>query len=362
MNRILVVKPGDLGDVLLATPALRALREAHPMAKIDLCGDAIAPVALRGTGLIDAHVTLPRTSTSRHGSRRLTLARDVVTLMAHLAGARYDTVVVLRHLTTRAGALKYAAIVLATGARVRAGLDNGRGWFLNARIRDRGFGFHHEAGYWLRTVSLLGADDRPRPTELDRSPDADARAREILADLPRPVVALHPGGGSYAAARRWPAERFAAVGHTLARDGASLVIVGNEAEVNGRIAREIGARNLTGSTSLPALAGVLERIDLLITNDSGVAHVGAAVRAPILAIYGQTESRAWAPYNPRVSDAGRIRTIERDLACRPCLYRRHELGWRNGCATRACLMGIATETVTDAARLHLARFSSIVSD
>ena len=332
-ERILVIKRGDLGDLLLATPALRALREARPDARVDLLAPPLAGAVVRGTGLVDRHL-------------RLRLPPPVRWL-------GYDACVVLEHLTTRSGTLKYAALAVASGAPRRYGLDNGRGWFLTDRVPDPGFGAAHEADYWLRVVALLGADPAPRPTELPLSEADRLDAEQLLSGLGRPIVALHPGGGAYTGARRWAPERFAAVGRELAeRHGASLVVVGNEAGLNASVAAACGARDVSGKTSIGALAALLARVDLLVTNDSGVAHVGAAANAPIVAVYGQTDPRAWAPY---YGDPARNRAelVQVPLACRPGLYRGHQLGWRSGCATRDCLELVSVGMVVAAAERQL---------
>ena len=357
-ERILVVQPRDLGDCLLTTPALRALRLARPRARIDLLAQPLAAQVVRGSDLVDEHLPLPLRQLEaavRRGPFGLPL---LLAFVARLGVRRYDAAVLAQHLTTRAGALKYAALLLASRAPRRYGLENGRGWFLTDRFPDDGFGARHEADYWLRVVGLLGADTSPRPTELPVSATDRCAADDLLAGLARPIVALHPGGGDYALARRWAPDRFAAVGRRLAeRRGAQLVVVGNEPGLNAAVAAACGGRDLSGRTTVGALAALLERCDLLITNDSGVAHVGAAAGAPMVAIYGQTDPRAWGPYYGRPDD-GRAELVQVPLPCRPCLYRGHELGWRHGCATRDCLELVSTGMVLAATERQLDRFAS----
>lgn len=355
--RILVVKLGDLGDFILTTPALAALREAHPTATIDLLGvPAAAP--LLANGLVNNHLLLPR------GALESALATAPLRPLA-LAGAlrrrAYDAFVLLQHLTTAAGTAKYAALALASGAPRRVGLDNGRGPFLTDRVRDQGFGARHEADYWLAVAARLDADPSPRPTLVPFA-DADATAAEaLLADTPRPIVALHPGSGPYSTARRWPADRFVAVGRALTTQrNASLVVVGNERPVNATVAAATGARDLTGRTSIGTLAALLSRVDLLICNDGGVMHVGVAAGTPIVAIFGLTDPRAWGPYYGDSAHQERAQIVDVPLPCRPCLYRGHDLGWRNGCATRDCLDLISTGMVLAAAERQLDCFRPAV--
>jgi heptosyltransferase-2 len=359
LRRILVVRLGDLGNCILATPALRALRLAHPRATIDLLAEPVAEPLLAGGDLVDRHIALPRAALER--AVRLgpfgvpSLARFALTLRWR----GYDAAVLLEHLTTLAGTLKLAAIMLGSGAPRRFGLDNGRGRFLTDRVADGGFGSHHEADTCLRVVALLGGDPAPRRPELPIATTDVAWARAELASLPRPVVAICPGSGAYSVARRWPAERFVEVGRGLAaRRGASMLLVGNELELNRAVAGQVGARDVSGRTTLGQLGALLGQVDLLIANDSGVVHVGAAVGAPIVALYGLTDARAWGPYygDPTLQERGLAVQVE--LPCRPCLYRRHALGWRGGCATRDCLDLVSPAMVLAAAERQLDRYGA----
>jgi len=349
VRRIAVVKRGDLGDLLLTLPALRALRDALPEATIDLLGSRVAREVLRDLNLVDQVLPLP--SSHPHLLRGCI---DGLRLAVSLVRRGYEAAILLEHLTTPAGALRYAAALTATRARRRIGLDNGRGWFLTDRVPDAGFGTRHEADHWLSVVSRLGANPTPRRVGLADDPAADARADAIVGAAGDRYCALHPGGGGYSVARRWPLDRFVEVGRALARDGHGLIVVGNESDLNGALAAATGAIDLTGQTPLRVLRRVLSRAALLISSDSGIVHVGATTDVPILAIYGLTDVRAWGPYRPESWLQTRTRVVERPLPCRPCLYRGHALGFRNGCATRDCLMGIGSARVIDLARELLA--------
>jgi heptosyltransferase-2 len=299
---------------------------------------------------------MPRETLERAARRGPAGALFLAAFAGALRRRRYDACVLLEHLTTSRGVVNYAALTLATGAPRRFGLDNGRGWFLTDRTHDAGFSARPEAEYWLSVAALLGADPRPRAVELPIRATNRAAAAELLGGLPRPIVALHPGGGPYALARRWPLERFVELGRALsARRNASLVAVGNEAELNGRLAAATGARDLSGRTPLGTLGALLGQVDLLVTNDSGVMHVGAAAGARMVAIWGQTDPRAWGPHLAPEQDRGLLETVELALPCRPCLYRGTELGWREGCSTRDCLELLSVGRVLAATERQLER-------
>src|ERR1700687_4638047 len=137
-NRILVVRLASLGDLLITTPALRALRASFPDAHIGVLTTPASAPALRGLDTYDEVITFDK----------FAFDRPTDALQSLPAALR-----LLHHLTTPFGIAKYAALSLGSGARRRVGLDNGRGrWFLTDSAVDRGFGWHHEVDYWLDVV------------------------------------------------------------------------------------------------------------------------------------------------------------------------------------------------------------------
>src|SRR5919201_1114472 len=148
LRRILVVKLATLGDLLTATPALRALRTAFPAAHIGVLTTPGSAVAALGLDSVDSvhHFEKAKFDRPRDALGRLPQATG---LARRLRAGGWDGLVLLHHLTTPFGVAKYAALCLASGAPVRVGLDNGRGWFLTHTAEDRGFGWRHEVDYSL---------------------------------------------------------------------------------------------------------------------------------------------------------------------------------------------------------------------
>jgi heptosyltransferase-2 len=276
-------------------------------------------------------------------------------LGGELRRRNYDVLVLLHHLTTRWGALKYAALALVSGASVRAGLDNGRGWFLTHKTADEGFGHIHEILYCLRVAGLLGASEENARMEVPILPEERGWAEEQLPGGGS-WVAIHPGTGTFSQTRRWPTGNFAEVADELAERGARIVLVGGRREEDlGRSVEAAMTRpaiSLIGQTTLGQLAAVLERAELFVGNDSGVMHMAVAVGTPVVAIFGPSNARAWGPYpfveNPvgRVVDARNV-VIRSDLPCSPCLYRGRNLGLREGCAERPCMLNVTPGDVMD---------------
>ncbi|MFQ5811569.1 MAG: WecB/TagA/CpsF family glycosyltransferase [Anaerolineae bacterium] len=344
-KRILVVKLSDIGDVLTATPALRALRESFPAARLEALVPPNSAPVLAESPLVDEVIVFDKFQYDRpiDAFKPSSLAA-LVRLARDLRRQRYDCLVILHHLTTRWGALKYAALALTSGARVRVGLDNGRGWFLTHRARDHGFGARHEVEYWLDVVGTIGAETKDTSLEMT----VGQNDQIPMTNDQHPIVAIHPGSGGYSLARRWSAKGFARVADALVeRYGARIVLVGTPADGVSQVASLMRSEavNLEGRTRLKQLAATLKRCDLFIGADSGVMHLAAAMGTPLVAIFGPSNHRAWGPW-PR---DGRHIILRADLPCSPCSYVGYRVGQREGCEAMTCMKAITSEMVLAAA-------------
>lgn len=381
-RRILVVKLFALGDMLNITPALRALRQTFPDARITVLANRGGAAGLQRSPFVDEVLIFDKSLFDQVGgllSPRALLAglRFALTLRRQ----RFDTLILLHHLITTWGTVKYAVLALWSGAPVRVGLDNGRGWFLTHRVRDDGFGAVDERQYWLRIVAALGAvsdDDRPQftVTAADR-----ANGQRLLAKHPLggngPIVVMHPTNGTYAPGRQWPASHFAAVADTLATDlGARIVLVGVEVAAINALAAMLHQPhlNLAGKTDLPTLAGLFTNADLLIGNDSSLAHLSAALGVPTIALFGPSNDRAWRPWSaqrivlpinsdqlPPLSTATNVLAVRSAVSTAPCLYTGFGPGNPHGCPNCRCLEQIDPHRITLLARFLLQHASSSLS-
>ncbi len=358
-KRILVVTLADLGDALLTTPALQTLRAAQPHAHITILTTPVGMAALRDQPLYDEIIVFEKQRFNR--PQQLLRPNNLIyaaRLWRQLRQQPFDACLILHHLTTWFGALKYAALAFASGAQRRYGRDNGRGFFLTDRVPDPGFGEHHQTAYWLAIVALLGGHGTPTPTFQVNAPDQRTAAL-LLADHVdgnRPLVAMHPGAGQFAPARKWSPTRFAALADALIEDGVQVVLVGGAEEaplrqtVLGAMQYAAAIRDLGGRTSLGELGAVLQRCTLFVGNDSGVAHLAGSVGIPVVALFGPTDVHAWGPYGGAswenagefpngvaVLHSGQHRALQATIACSPCIYRGHTLGTPHGCPDRTCL-------------------------
>jgi exopolysaccharide biosynthesis WecB/TagA/CpsF family protein len=361
---ILVVKLSDIGDVLTATPALRALRETFPAARINVLVPPNSAPVLAQSPLVDNVIIFDKFQYDRPiDALKPSSLAALVRFARDLRRQRYDCLVILHHLTTRWGTLKYAALALASGAKVRAGLDNGRGWFLTHRMRDHGFGARHEVEYWLDVVGTIGAVTEDISLQMTIGAEDEAFANDQIPpplsppyqgeDGGRcPLVAIHPGSGGYSLARRWSAGGFVSVADALVeRCGANIVLVGTPADGVSQVASLMRSEvvNLEGKTNLSQLAAILKRCSLFIGADSGVMHLAAAVGTPLVAIFGPSNHHAWGPW-PR--DGHHI-ILRADLPCSPCSYVGYRVGQREGCQAMTCMKAITPEMVLAAAEMLL---------
>ena len=371
-TRILVIKMAGIGDLLLATPALRALRETYPHAHIDLLVTPDSAGILNGWQVIDRIIVLDKYLFD-YPQQFLTRPHNLLRLKPlwrDLRDGHYDAVLLLHHLTLPFGRLKHQLLLRATGAQWRVGLDNGHGWFLNVRVKDNGFGAMHEAEYYLAVAGAVGAKTKDKRLVVPLSEADHRQAWQLLYEhetpqnIRHPIIAMHPGSGGYSTARRWAPERFAQLADTLYSSvrGQLLLLGGpEEAELHQHIIdmmhSEMPVRSMAGRGSIKVTAALLEQVDLFIGNDSALVHLAVAAGTPTVAIFGLTNAQAWGPFADE--KAGQRALIVRlNLPCMPCFYRGHDLGTPEGCATRDCLALLGVDPVATAARRLLTKTKS----
>jgi heptosyltransferase-2 len=326
LGRIVVRAPNWLGDLMMATGALRAILERWPEAAVDLvvrAGHEELPLPRRGRVLA---FDRGRLSAGAFG--------------ATLAPSRYDRFYVLPP--------SFSAAWMAWRSRApeRVGYRGQlRGPLLRPALAHRAPQRRVHLARELLDLVDPALELDCYPPRLDVPPGwAAARLSGVCRELPGRFVALAPGA-VYGPAKAWPAERYRGLAGMLRdRAGCPVVIVGTAGEhALGEIVRgaEDGVLNWCGATDLPGLVAVLSRAALLVSNDSGAMHVAAALRRPQVAIFGST-SPAWTgPLNPRAA------VLSHALPCAPCYARtcRHGHG--------DCLVKITVEEVLDAALARL---------
>jgi lipopolysaccharide heptosyltransferase II len=310
-HSFLVIRLSSMGDVLLVTPFLRQLRAAYPHARIDVVVEARFAEVLRYNPHCTTIIEYTRTGSSND------LAALKTSLRSTLPGGRYDFVVDLqrnRH-----------------SRRIRAGMGRHVYRIYKARREKLSLVYLKKNLYrtivpiaerYRLTVQELRVDDDGEGLELWLPEEAGARTYPpaVRTQEHRKRIAVAPG--AFHATKRWLPERFAEAATVLAREtGADVLLLGGAADrdicatVAAHIPSDIHVTDASGSTSVADTARLLDTSDVLLTNDTGVMHIAAARRIPVVSVFGSTVREfGFAPY--RVTS----RIVEVELGCRPCTH------------------------------------------
>ncbi len=339
VNRILVVRLRSIGDTVLATPSLIALRRFLPDARIDvLLEDWVAPV-LDGFDGIDNVITVSRKSKKS----RLETARKI-------RQSRYDVAFNLHGGTTA------TFFVRASGAKYRVGFSEYSYNFLYTHL------LASPEDFWRQTdihsaenqLALLGSvgipvADKPK-SRLTITADARNSLEDRLASKtqnPKSKIALlHPVAAFDT--KQWATENFARIAEFLSAKDFQIVAVA--AQTEGEVLDKL--KSLTrvpiadfDDLTLPEIAALASRAALFVGNDSGIAHIAAAVGTPSVVIFGSSNTKVWHPW----TDAPHEIVYEK-FACQPCAgYFCREFD------EPKCILSVKTESVTEAIENILTR-------
>lgn len=377
IQRVLVILPTWVGDCVMATPLLRAIRRRFDRATITFLIEPNLRDLLRGGPWMDECLEWPGKPNRRPwlGDRPLAGLRAPLSLVGRLRSRRFDLAVLLPN------SFRAAAIARLSGARRRVGYDrDGRGWLLTDRLAPPNLrrlavqehtmggrapgeatecvqigGIPDRAGgrfapfplvdYYAALAEALGC---PRPDDrlelvvtADGEESVDRRLRDWGLGGRRPLVVFGPGA-RFGAAKCWPADRFAALANGLSDTHAAAVVVacgpGEEP-----LARSIAAAAHVPvyvadepRFSLHELKSLVRRADLLVCNDAGLRHFARAFDVPIVTIFGPTH-----PEWTRTRYANE-RIVRIDVDCGPCQQRLCPLGHLD------CMRGVTVEAVLQA--------------
>jgi heptosyltransferase-1 len=292
-ERIAIIKPSALGDIVHALPVLTALRRRFPESYIAWIVNRIYEPLLRDHP--DLNETLPF---DRGVVRKsyLTAAWSFTTFLAGLRRRRFDLVVDLQ------GLLRTGIMAFATRAGRRVGLGGAREgarWFYTDVVPVPDFHHTHAVDRYWKVVEALGAADGDKTFRVPLAEADVVAARALLLDCPRPWLMV--GVGSRWLTKRWPPLHFGTlVQKAQDRFGGTAIFVGGGDE--SPLALEAAAvahgpvRHMTGQTTLPQLAALLSHADVMIANDTGPLHLAAALGRPVVAPYTCTNVCRTGPY------------------------------------------------------------------
>jgi lipopolysaccharide heptosyltransferase I len=312
-RRIALIKPSALGDIIHSLPVLTALRRRYPTAHITWVVNRSYEPLLHGHPDLDATLAFDR-SASRTGL--LTAALSYNRFLRRFRRQRFDLVIDLQ------GLLRSGLMTAASGAARRIGLSSAREGatlFYTDIVRVANFNAIHAVDrYWL-VAEALDAGAGPKTFRVP-IPDAEQLwAAEQLRTYARPWLVVGPG--SRWRTKRWPTSAFAVLARQAQEQfGGTVLFVGSAGETF--LARSVAAqlagpwRDLTGRTTLPQLAALLARADVVLANDTGPLHLAAALGRPVVAPYTCTSIRLNGPFG---AEAG---AVETRVACQGSYLKR----------------------------------------
>ena len=337
VKRILVRGTNWIGDAVLTTPALMAVRKGFPQARIALLAKPAIAELLHGHPAVD-EIVLYRDPGPHAGlGGKLTLARL-------LRRGRYDLAMLFQN------AFEAAALTALAGIPNRYGYaTDGRSFLLTHRVPlTPKIRRSHQVHYYLELLRPLGIQVEPEPPTLRTTPDEDAEAIEHLrafgVDAKKVLIGLNPGS-IYGTAKRWLPERFAEVADRVAAEHGGVVLIfggHGEEELGAALASLMAAPTvvLSGRTTVRRLMALIKQCRLFITNDTGPMHIATAFGVPTVAIFGPTDPLTTSPFGSGHE------LVRHPVDCSPCLLRECPIDHR-------CMQGISVEMVHAAAMRQL---------
>lgn len=323
------MKLRSIGDTVLATPSLMALRRALPDAQIDiLLEDWVAPL-LRGQPSVDNVIAVSKSSADR------------LKVALWLRRQKYDVAFNLHGGTTA------TFFTAASRAKHRVGYGDYQYSFLYNHLLSSASDFWqseftHSAEQQLALLGFVGipVDHRPK-TRLIVSDEAlmSLIGRDQERFLETPFVLMHPA--SAFSTKQWSTENFAIVAEYLAERGLKTVAVASKAEK--KVLTDLAGKSRVPVTvfddlSLPEIAALASKSALFVGNDSGIAHIAAAVEIPSIVIFGSSNRNHWRPWTDAPNEI-----VCKEFQCQPCPgYECKEFG------RPRCILEVAPSSVISA--------------
>jgi heptosyltransferase-2 len=335
IKRLLIRSTNWIGDAIMTTPAVRAIRHNFPAAHISMLAKPwVAPVFAHSPH-VDEIIVFEAGGRHAGVGGTLRLAKD-------LRGRRYDAAILLQN------AIEAAIITFLAGIPRRIGFDtDARRLLLTHPVhRTKAIKAIHQTGYYLKILEGAGLATGAPTLELHLDPADTRRAAQMLSEFGiaagRPLIGLNPSA-TFGPAKQWFPERYAALGDLLHKAlGAMVLIFGGPSDralgrtITGLMSAP--AIDLSGRTSLGEAMALIDCCTAFVTNDSGLMHVAAALGTPLVAVFGSTNWTTTSPF----SDTSRI--VRVPIACSPCMQPVCPLGHMN------CMRQVSVAMVTDAVK------------
>jgi heptosyltransferase II len=310
-KRILLARTDRLGDVVLTTPAIKAVRRAYPDAYIAVIVRPYAELVVKGNPYIDEVILYDKYGRHKSFWATMRFAMDIRKM-------GFDRAIIF-HPTNRMHIVSYIANIPR-----RIGYDNKLGFLLTDKIKNtKHQGTKHEKDYTLDMLKALGIEANESELYMPIDINSQQQAEDILAangiKKSDKIIAIHPGASC--ASKIWPAERFAKLADMLVQNhNIKIVVVGGDNKKDVFCAEAVRkfmqnqAVFLNGMLDIGQLAAVLKKASVFVSNDSGPVHVAAAVNTPVIDIFGRAQPGLsplrWGPLGEKNI------VIHKDVGCK----------------------------------------------
>ncbi|MGB2705738.1 MAG: lipopolysaccharide heptosyltransferase II [Candidatus Omnitrophota bacterium] len=333
--RILLTRTDRIGDVVLSTPAIKAVRDKYPDADIAFMVRPYAKDIVEGNPYLDEVIIY-----DKYGKQKSLLSTIIFAIA--LRKKKFDLAIML-HPTNRVHLIAYLA-----GIPERIGFDRKSGIFLTKKVAHlKQKGEKHELEYTLDLLGSVGITAKDKelfvPVHENDIKKVDELLQEHHVGTDVPLVAVNPGASC--PSKRWPPGNFAALCDALVgKYKARILIVSDKAnkEFANAVTRDMKYEpvNLAGRTTVGELAALLSKCSLFISNDSGPVHIACAVGMPVISIFGRKDPglspRRWAPTGEKSA------VFHKDVGCEICLAHNCKINFK-------CLKAVTPQEVLKAA-------------
>lgn len=310
-----------IGDVMLSTPVIKAVRDAYPQSHIAFMVRPYARDIVEGNPYLNEVIIYDK-------KRRDGGIAGTLKFAGMLRAKKFDTAIVL-HPTSRTHLL-----MLLAGIPERIGYDRKWGNLLTKRIpHTKQYGLKHEIDYTFDILRHMGIEGRDRALYMPVKRASEDRIAALFKDngigMDDIVVVINPGASC--PSKRWRAEKFAGVANDLVEKlGVRIVLISDKTDkaFGDKTASLVkkDCLNLSGNTTVSDIASILRRADLFISNDSGPVHIACAVGTPVISIFGRSD-RGLSPLRWGPSGNNSI-AIHKDVGCDVCLAHNCRKGFR----------------------------------